>query len=227
MPLEEILCWDQDPARCRPGHTLQWCQAQISWHLRRFCISATGSLLNSGQVTWNAPASWFPKCLPVTIFLSERMRQREFPAKGYLQVHTVCPYAATSNKSLTLSFPSRFPWDQFCGASTNLCRLLQFRGQAGLAPQLFVDMVSLQMFVKWSFDVQLSTATVFKNKRDTGNQSAQQEQSSSRAASTSPKSSVLAWNAPEKGKECSAPLSLTEEQQHLYWGQREEPFQGF
>lgn len=173
MPLEEFLCWDQDPAWCRPGHTPQWCQTQISyWHLWRFCISGSGSPLNSGQVTWNASASLFSKCLQVTIFLSEKERQRKFPANACLQVHTVCPYAATSNKSLTLSVPSWLPWDQFCGASTSFYGLLQYGGQAGLAQQLFLDMASLQMFVKRSFKVQFSAATVVsKNKRDTGNQS--------------------------------------------------------
>lgn len=101
------------------------------------------------------------------------MRETErVPAKGYLQVHSVCPFAATSNISLMLSVPSRLPWDWFCGTSTNLCWLLQYRGQGDLAPQLFVNMASLQMLVKRSFQVQLSTAAVvFKNKRDTGNQS--------------------------------------------------------
>jgi len=71
------------------------------------------------------------------------------------------------------SVPSRLPWDQFWGASMNLCRLLQHGGQAGLAPQLFVEMASLQMFVTWFVKVQLSTATViFKNKKDAGNQNA-------------------------------------------------------
>lgn len=173
----------------------------------------------------------FPNAYQLLQFYQKEWeRQREFPAKGYLQVHTVCPYSATSNKSLTPSAPSRLPWDRFCEASMNLCRLLLHGGQAGLAPQLFVDRASLQMFVKWSFEVQLSTATVvFKNKRDTGNgrESAQQEPSSPRAAGASPKSSVVAWNAPAKGEGCSAPLSLPEEHQYWCWGPLKEPSQGF
>lgn len=141
----------------------------------------------------------FPNAYQLLYFYQrERERQREFPAKGYLQVHTVWPYAATSNKSLTPSVPSRLPWDWFCGARTNLCRLLQYGGQAGLAPQLFTDMASLQMFAKWSFEVQLSTATlVFKNKRDTGDRRLLSK-NKAHPVGTSPNSSVLAWNASEK-----------------------------
>lgn len=64
------------------------------------------------------------------------------------------------------SVPGGLPWDWSCGASTNIC--WNREDKAGLAPQLSVDMVSLQMLVKRSSKVQLSTATIVsKNKRDT------------------------------------------------------------
>lgn len=171
----------------------------------------------------------FPNAYQLLQFYQKEWeRQREFPAKGYLQVHTRCPYSATSNKSLTPSAPSRLPWDRFCEASMNLCRLLLRGGQAGLAPQLFVDRASLQMFVKRSFEVQLSAATVvFKNKRDTGNGSLLSK-SPAHPQQRAPPHSPLWWlQTPWRRARDALLLSASLKSTSTGAGALKEPSQGF